>query len=182
MPGVWVFPGGVVELDGLDRRVRTEADEVNLDRASADAAGGVDSEELAHRACAIRELKEEAGIALPDHAELRPWSRWITPEPSEMRFDTRFYVALAPPHSPPKADGVEIVDAGWFAPRRALELHEAGELGLVFPTIKHLEELATFKTADEVMAAAVGRPIKPVMPRIRGDGGREVLPYLPDHG
>ena len=55
----------------------------------------------------------------PADAELRPWSRWITPEQSALRFDTRFYVALAPPHSPPKADGVEMIDAGWFAPQQA---------------------------------------------------------------
>lgn len=179
MPGVWVFPGGVVELDGVDGHAATVGRAVDADRSTTldlDA----DAEELAHRACAMRELGEETGITLPADAELRPWSRWITPEPSALRFDTRFYVALAPAHSPPKADGVEMIDAGWFAPQHALEQHEAGDLGLVFPTIKHLEELATFATADEVMAAAVDRPVQAVMPRIGGGGGREILPYLPD--
>ena len=180
MPGVWVFPGGVVELDGVDRRAATEVREPNLPPGSRDGSAGTDAEELAHRACAIRELEEEAGISLPADAELRPWSRWITPEPSELRFDTRFYVALAPPHAPPRADGVEMIDAGWFVPQRALEQHEAGDLGLVFPTIKHLEELATFNSADDVMGAAVDRRVEPVMPRIHRDGGREILPYPPD--
>lgn len=179
MPGVWVFPGGVVELDGVDRHAATAAGALDADHPTT-FEGDADAEELAHRACAIRELGEEAGISLPADAELRPWSRWITPERSALRFDTRFYVALAPPHSPPKADGVEMIDAGWFAPQQALEQNEAGELDLVFPTIKHLEELATFATANEVMAAAVDRPIQAVMPRIDGDGGREILPYLPD--
>jgi 8-oxo-dGTP pyrophosphatase MutT (NUDIX family) len=164
MPGVWVFPGGAVELEGRDAR-------------TAGDAASEDAEELAHRACAIRELAEEAGIQLPADAVLRPWSRWITPEPGPIRFDTRFYVALAAPHSPPRPDGVEIVDAGWFAPQRALELHSAGELGLVFPTIKHLEDLATYETAEDVMAAARDRVVEPVMPRMVGKGinRREVL-------
>jgi len=165
MPDVWVFPGGVVELDGADGEPARQPE-------------APDAEERAHRAAAIRELSEEAGIDLPADAELRPWSRWITPEPSRMRFDTRFYVALAPAHSPPTPDGSEIVEAGWFAPRRALEMHSKGDLGLAFPTIKHLEELATFRTSAEVMEAAVGRVIRAVMPRIVGKGKemREVLP------
>ena len=75
-------------------------------------------------------------------------------------------------------DGSEIVDAGWFAPRRALDLHARDELGLAFPTIKHLEELTSFRTSAEVMEAAVGREITAVMPRIvgKGDSRREALP------
>jgi 8-oxo-dGTP pyrophosphatase MutT (NUDIX family) len=114
MPGVWVFPGGVVEAD---ERVPGELS----------AGGAADAEELAHRACAMRELGEEAGIELPGDTELLPWSRWITPEVVPVRFDTRFYVALAPPHSPPKPDGAEITEAAWISPREALERHAAGE-------------------------------------------------------
>ena len=54
------------------------------------------------------------------------WSRWITPEIVPTRFDTWFFLALAPPHSPPKPDGSETVDAGWFEPKAALESCRAG--------------------------------------------------------
>src|SRR3954470_17510429 len=54
MGGVWVFPGGAVD------------------------AGEGDGEE-AHRAAAIRELREEAGITLEDGEALVKFSRWITP-------------------------------------------------------------------------------------------------------
>jgi 8-oxo-dGTP pyrophosphatase MutT (NUDIX family) len=144
MPGVWVFPGGTV-----------------------DAAEG--DGEAAHRTCAVRELHEEAGIAL-DPAELVLYSRWITPEAVPIRFDTYFYIALAPPHSPPKPDGEETVEAGWFEPRVALDHHRADEMALVFPTIKHLESLLEFPNAEAAIEAARMRDVKPVTPRVVGEG------------
>ncbi|MGH2988902.1 MAG: NUDIX hydrolase [Solirubrobacterales bacterium] len=164
MPGVWVFPGGALEP------------------SERDGALSPADEERAHRTCAVRELAEEAGIALPDDTELRPWSRWITPEVAPIRFDTRFYLALAPPHSPPRADGGETVDAGWFAPRRALDMHAAGELELVFPTIKHLEALLPFASSREVLDA-VGDRVEPVLPKVigEGEGRRIVMPGEPGY-
>jgi 8-oxo-dGTP pyrophosphatase MutT (NUDIX family) len=159
MPGVWVFPGGTLDA----------ADEGSDDRA--------------HRACAVRELREEAGIELGEDAELIAWSRWITPELVPVRFDTRFYVALAPPHSPPRPDRVEVTDAAWIAPGAALERHAAGDLSLVFPTIKHLESLLPYSSADEVLAAARERVVEPVLPRVveKGSERRIVLPGEPGY-
>jgi 8-oxo-dGTP pyrophosphatase MutT (NUDIX family) len=178
MPGVWVFPGGVVESDET------------LPPVVEGAPGGVgpaeealDLEELAHRACAVRELGEEAGIELQGDAELHPWSRWITPEAAPVRFDTRFYVALAPPHSPPRPDGTETTEAAWISPRGALARHRRGELSLVFPTIKHLESLLPYGTAEQVLEATAERPIEPVLPRVIGEGDerRVVLPGEPGY-
>ena len=113
MPGVWVFPGGVIE----------------------------EGESPAE--CAARELAEEAGVELATDVELVAWSRWITPEIVPVRFDTHFFVARAEPHTKPQPDLTEVTDADWFAPRAALDAHEAGELELVFPTIKTLETLVS---------------------------------------
>ena len=153
MPGVWVFPGG-----------------------SVDAADG-DGEE-APRAAAVRELAEEAAIEVPAD-ELVAYSRWITPRVVPIRFDTRFYLALAPAHSPPRPDGSEIVDAGWFEPRVALDSHLAGDLPLVFPTIKHLESLVGYANAAEALEAARRREVKPVEPKVVGEGERRRI-VLPD--
>jgi 8-oxo-dGTP pyrophosphatase MutT (NUDIX family) len=152
MPGVWVFPGG-----------------------SVDAEDG-DGEE-AHRVAAVRELGEEAGIEVPSD-ELIAYSRWITPRIVPIRFDTRFYVALAPAHSPPRPDGSETVDAGWFGPQAALDAHRAGELPLVFPTIKHLESLVGYGNAAEALEAARRRVVRPIEPEVVGEGKarRIVLP------
>jgi 8-oxo-dGTP pyrophosphatase MutT (NUDIX family) len=152
MPGVWVFPGG-----GVD---------------DADGTG-----DRGFRACAARELAEEAGIEV-DPAELVAYSRWITPKIVPIRFDTLFFLALAPAHSPPKPDGSETVDAGWFTPREALDKHEGGEMGLVFPTIKHLESLLPYASAEEALEAARRREVRPVEPQIVGEGkdAKVILP------
>lgn len=173
MPGVWVFPGGVVEADELI---------AGVSGAETDLA----ADELAHRAAARRELREEAGIELPADAELWPWSRWITPEPVPVRFDTRFYIALAPAHSPPRPDGQETVDATWMNPAEALARGEAGDIELVFPTIKHLESLLEYRTAQDAVAAARKRLVEPVMPRVVADpasehGWRMLLPGDPGY-
>jgi 8-oxo-dGTP pyrophosphatase MutT (NUDIX family) len=153
MPGVWVFPGGAVD--------------------SADGDG-----EAAHRVAAVRELAEEAGIEIAAE-DLVAYSRWITPKVAPIRFDTRFYLALAPAHSPPEPDGSETVDAGWFAPQAALDMHHAGELPLVFPTIKHLESLVGFANAAEALEAAGAREVRPVEPRVVGEGDEQRI-VLPD--
>ena len=164
MPGVWVFAGGVVD---------------DSDREAARGIEG-DADELAHRACGARELREEAGVEVEATA-LRPWSRWITPEAVPVRFDTRFYVALAPPHCRPEPDAVEMDAVRWIAPADALDEHYREELELSFPTVKHLEELAPLASAEEVMKAAEGRAVAPITPRVVGtaDSFRVLLPGDP---
>jgi 8-oxo-dGTP pyrophosphatase MutT (NUDIX family) len=140
MGGAWVFPGGSVDGD----------------------------EEL--RATAVREVFEEVQIALPDPAALVPFARWITPPEVSIRFDTYFFLAVAPDGAEAIPDGQEIVDARWFEPRRALEGAEAGELLMVFPTIKNLEAIARFDTADALLEWASTNEVRPVQPRVEGQG------------
>ena len=80
MPNVWVFPGGAVDSA---RAEPTDDD---------------------YTAAAIRELEEEASVTLDTSAELVPFSRWITPREVKVRYDTRFYLALAPAHCCPEPD------------------------------------------------------------------------------
>jgi 8-oxo-dGTP pyrophosphatase MutT (NUDIX family) len=150
MPGVWVFAGGVVDED---------------DRAASDPPDGTDADDWAHRVCGARELGEEAGVEIGPEA-LVPWSRWITPVVVPARFDTRFYVALAPPHTSPKPDEVEMDEARWFEPTAALRADEQDEIELSFPTVRHLEELQNFATSADVLEAAEGREIEAILPKV----------------
>src|SRR3712207_5251196 len=137
MGGVWVFPGGAVD--------------------EAEGEG-----DLALRAAAVRELEEEAGVRLDDPAALVPFSRWITPAEVKIRFDTWFFLAPAPEGCEPVIDGEEAVDSGWFTPDGALDAYRRGEIELVFPTIKHLEQLAPFASVDALLEHARGLDVQPV--------------------
>jgi 8-oxo-dGTP pyrophosphatase MutT (NUDIX family) len=158
MPGVWVFPGGSVE--------------------PGDGEG-----ERGHRSCAVRELAEETAIVLPPEEELVLFSRWITPEAISTRFDAWFFLALAPAHTPPEPDGVEVVEAAWYEPSKALAAFEAKEIVLAFPTLSQLRTLLPFATADEALAAYREGTVEPILPKVVGDGeaARVVLPGDPDY-
>jgi 8-oxo-dGTP pyrophosphatase MutT (NUDIX family) len=158
MGGAWVFPGGAV-----------------------DAAEGTGAD--AHRLAAVRELDEEAAIGGVDPASLVRFSQWITPPQVKVRFDTHFFLAPAPAGVEPRVDGAECVAFGWFTPAAALQAHRGGELLLVFPTIKHLEQLSGFATADEVLDFARGREVVAVEPRVvvGGEQARILLPGEPGY-
>jgi 8-oxo-dGTP pyrophosphatase MutT (NUDIX family) len=142
--------------------------------------GGAVEPRETERTAAIRELREEAGITLADPTSLVRFSRWITPAEVKVRFDTHFFLAPLPPGQEPKVDGEECVDLGWFTPQAALEDEQ---ILLVFPTIKHLEQLARFSTASELLREAADRKVLPIQPRVilEEGGGRVVLPGEPGY-
>jgi 8-oxo-dGTP pyrophosphatase MutT (NUDIX family) len=141
--------------------------------------GAVDAGED-HRAAGIREVREEAGLEVD---ALVGFSRWITPPQVKIRFDTLFFLAPAPAGAEPRPDGGETVDLRWFAPRDALAAYRRGELALVFPTIKTLEALEGFGSADELLAWADGRDVEPIEPQVvvEGEVARVVLPGEPGY-
>lgn len=156
-PDAWVFPGGACEPEDGE---------------------GVDG----YRACAIRELREEAGIDLAADEEMVPFCRFITPEAISRRFDAWFFMALAPAHAPTQIDGGEIVDARWFQPAAALAGADDGEIGLAFPTRIQLGWLAEHATAGDALTAYRGRSVDPLIPEVIDDGeeARVVLPGVAD--
>jgi 8-oxo-dGTP pyrophosphatase MutT (NUDIX family) len=153
MGGAWVFPGGATHDEDAD-----------------------------FAATALRELEEEAGIVLGE-AEAVAFSRWITPREVTVRFDTWFFVAESPAGAEPACDGSECVDARWIRPADALALGERDELMLVFPTIKHLEQLAAFGSVADALADARARTVEPVEPRVvaRDGQGHVLLPGDPGY-
>jgi 8-oxo-dGTP pyrophosphatase MutT (NUDIX family) len=160
MGGAWVFPGGAVSAE--------------------DGEG-----EAALRAAAVRELAEEVGVQLAADAELVIFSNWITPAEVRTRFDTWFFLAVAPEGTEPEVDGAEIVDARWFEPALALAAAERGQIMLVFPTIKHLEQISAFASVDALLDYTRHRTVRRVQPRVRapgcGETARILLPGEPGY-
>lgn len=153
MAGAWVFPGGAVD--------RTEG-----------------SGQRALRSAAVRELREEAGISLGAAAELVPYARWITPAEVKTRFDAWFFLASAPASAVVKIDGSEIVDSRWYSPADALAANASGELFLFFPTIRQLQQLSAFSSADALLAHARVTEVVAVQPRVLGEGEGETARIL----
>jgi len=158
MGGYWVFPGGAV-----------------------DAHEG--EGESAHRAAAVRELREEAFVDGIAADELVRYSRWITPELLRIRFDTHFFLVRAPADARARVDGRECVGLRWGTPVALLRAQAAGELELAFPTLRHIEQLSAFASVDALLGHARSHAIEPVRPRVAlsGEIARLVLPGEPGY-
>ena len=110
------------------------------------------------------------------------FSHWITPMGPPRRYDTRFFVAQAPPEQVPLEDRRETVASLWVRPLDALERHRNGELDMIFPTIRNLEAIGRFSAAAELLSAAAAiESVPTILPRVvrDGDGMRIVLPGDP---
>jgi 8-oxo-dGTP pyrophosphatase MutT (NUDIX family) len=176
VPNAWVFPGGVVEQ--LDREIARE-------RGDGSLLGRM-------RVAGARELFEETGIWLgapleaadakrrrvlagnlgfrqlldesPVNFEKLVWtSHWITPVGVPKRFDTYFFLTKVGAEAVATVEHVEAVEAVWITPDAAIE-----SLQMVFPTIKNLEALRGFASADALIASRRGAEIQPVEPLLVG--------------
>jgi glyoxylase-like metal-dependent hydrolase (beta-lactamase superfamily II)/8-oxo-dGTP pyrophosphatase MutT (NUDIX family) len=105
-------------------------------------------------------------------------SHWLTPPLRIKRYDTRFFVAAAPPGQTARCDGVELTEQRWLRPADALA--QADALRLMTPTRKTLEALARFDRVEPLLAwARAPREIARIMPMI-GRGRDGVRPVTPD--
>ena len=140
----WVFPGGKID--------------------AADGPLG-ESWEAAARRAAVREAREEAGLALAPEA-LLPISRWITPEMAPKRFDTLFFAARAEPTVAVRVDGGEIRGHRWLAPEAALAQYAAREIDLAPPTFVTVSWLVGHARAEAALATLRSAPFIVFEPRI----------------
>ncbi|HXF37915.1 MAG TPA: NUDIX domain-containing protein [Actinomycetota bacterium] len=156
LPGYVVFPGGAVDPG---------------DAELAERWFGRPGE--AARACAVRELLEEAGLALtaaglrpagdlgavdaapPRVGDLREVSRWVAPEHVPVRFDARFFAVRAEDGVEPGAASPEVAEAWWARPADLLEGWSASRVLLYWPTMKLLEGLAGSRSVAELLATWV---------------------------
>jgi 8-oxo-dGTP pyrophosphatase MutT (NUDIX family) len=99
-------------------------------------------------------------------ADLRYFSRWITPIHAPRRYDARFFVARVPPDQPPLHDDRETTSAEWLTPAEALAGAAAGSLVLTPPTARTLEELIDLGSLARVLESTRSRRITPILPKV----------------
>ncbi len=93
------------------------------------------------------------------------FAHWVTPEIMPMRYDTRFFLAPAPPCQHPLHDEDETASHLWIPPREALSLCREGRFPLLPPTVANLWELSQYATVSEALAAAREKEVTTVRPR-----------------
>jgi 8-oxo-dGTP pyrophosphatase MutT (NUDIX family) len=97
-------------------------------------------------------------------------AHWITPDGLPRRYDTRFFVALAPVGQLATHDAGETTANLWIRPKDALVAHDHGDMEIMPPTRRNLELIVHFKKAHEVISYA--RSLGPVA---------TVHPLSPEH-
>jgi 8-oxo-dGTP pyrophosphatase MutT (NUDIX family) len=93
-------------------------------------------------------------------------AHWITPVAEPRRYDTRFFAAAVSPEREELLNAREMSHGVWLSPGEALARHERGELPMVFPTVRTLEDLAAFSSPEAVLAHWADREVPTVLPRL----------------
>jgi 8-oxo-dGTP pyrophosphatase MutT (NUDIX family) len=199
--GAAVFPGG--RIDDADRDLAHELGVAEtVDQAAARIAGvretleeaglviGVTQQVSADEALAARALLLEAGRLEPvlerhswnlDLARLVPFARWCPRW--EGAFDTRFFLTdLGTGAVDVTVDATENTELFWASAARALEMANAGEISVIFPTRRNLERLAQFASFAEARAHAETIPIRTITPRREERDGETHLVIPEGHG
>ncbi len=101
-----------------------------------------------------------------DGTALEYVAHWVTPETEPRRYDTRFFVARVADGARSAPHRGEVTDALWLTPAEALERHARGDLPMVFPTIKSLEQLAAFTDVETMLAELGRREVPTFRPRL----------------
>ena len=131
---------------------------------------------LAGKELTLRELAEKEHLRFAGDL-LHYYSHWITPELAPRRYDTRFFVAAFPDEAERLLhDMGETTNSRWIRPGDALQQGREGTFTIIFPTRKHLEQLAAFETVDALVASTRGKPIEAILPRVAFvDGAPKVI-------
>jgi len=184
MPGVWVFPGGVVD----------EEDQIYADRQRSVAWSD-------WRVAALRELIEETGVWVTTEGTLSfpltdavldavarsqyelgverliYFANWVTPSVFPIRFDTRFFLAFEAGEVDVAYNPEELIDVAWVSPLVALERETRSEWDIAFPTRKTLELLGSASSAASLVSMLESRgPVTRIEPRlIVGDDDARIL-------
>jgi 8-oxo-dGTP pyrophosphatase MutT (NUDIX family) len=153
---------------------RREGDEAGLLDAASVAALQDYRAPFETGALAMADFVREHNLRLACDA-LVPFARWITPVIVPKRFDTHFYLTVAPADQAALHDGGETVDSIWIRPEAALVEANAGTRPIVFPTRLNLMLLAQTPSVEAAVAAARAREVVAVQPEIEDRGGDKAV-------
>lgn len=127
----------------------------------------------------LEDLAEKEGLFFKLN-ELIPFAHWVTPEAERKRFDTRFFLARMPFGQEPVHDSREMTETLWTTPGKAFSKHDAGEILLMPPTLKTLEEMACQSSVAELLSWASSTIIRTIMPQISSDGDSIIIKFPHD--
>ncbi|MDY0012007.1 MAG: MBL fold metallo-hydrolase [Rhodocyclaceae bacterium] len=151
---------------------------VRIDTPERIAAFAALREQLNDGTLGFRQFLAQQGLR-PAFEGMAYFSHWLAPKGTQPRFDTRFFVAVAPPAQEPSHDQGETVAHAWLRPEEALARRDRGEFQLILPTAKTLELLAQFGDCATLLTHfQQSRSIPMTLPRraTGRDGPRSVLP------
>jgi glyoxylase-like metal-dependent hydrolase (beta-lactamase superfamily II)/8-oxo-dGTP pyrophosphatase MutT (NUDIX family) len=112
---------------------------------------------MRHRNRPFNEFLEQEDLFIPADA-LAYYGHWITAPGRSRRFDTRFFVALAPAGQEGAHDANETIHHMWVRPHDALERGARGEIELVFATQHSLKDLGRFAQPAAAFEHAASLP------------------------
>ena len=170
VPGAYVFPGGrvdqadaLIEWPVLNEEppaqywvaaLRELFEEAGVLLAvsesgawSADTCSDAELESwrnrLMNEEATLQDVLQARALSLKPDA-MAYIAHWITPLVEPRRYDTRFFVAGLPRDRRVRIDEREMEESVWLTPHAAVQRFEAGQLPMVFPTIKTLQLLQQF--------------------------------------
>lgn len=126
----------------------------------------------------IGDFLAKEGLRLCGDA-LTPFAHWITPSMMPKRFDTRFYLAVAPEDHLAVHDGSESVDSVWIRPELALQEAEAGTRTIIFPTRMNVEKLGQSQSVAHAIETARKTKVVTVEPQVTKNAAGEPVLRIP---
>ena len=197
--GAAVFPGG--RIDPADGELAAQLDPVaDIEVLAARIAGvretleetglaiGLTRQVSAQEARDARAMLLDQGTLAPvlerfgwtlAPEALVPFARWCPK--AEGTFDTRFYLAdLGTGAVDITVDATENTRLFWASAAKALELANAREISVIFPTRRNLDRLALFASFAEAKAHCDETPVVTVSPNMVERDGEKWL-VIPDY-
>lgn len=116
-------------------------------------------------AASLHDVLESGRLTL-DVGPMVHIAHWVTPVVEPRRYDTHFFAAALPEGRSARVDPREMTESLWIDPASALQRFLAGELPMVFPTVRTLESLAAYPATADALRGYRGAKVERILPRL----------------